>query len=300
MTAILTLGGSSGQEEVFEVAEGETLTIGRSSSNDIAISDSELSRNHAVVSNSVSGLLLSDLGSLNGTFLNKKRISAPVTLSEGDLIKIGNSLLKVKSAGESEKEELQQTIESPLKTEKVTILLADVRGYKKLSKQLPAPRLAKLISAWFSDVTEIVLRNGGEVDKLLGDCVMAVWAGPEDASHAKRAYKAACEIQDSYSTFSNREQLGKSLKWECTLVLNSGEAHRGAVGSKEGRDFTVLGDLVNKTFLIEEFASDRKLDFVVSKSSLPLIGDISEEISPIHNASNELSLGLVEISRFPD
>jgi pSer/pThr/pTyr-binding forkhead associated (FHA) protein len=71
------------------VLEGEETTIGRSPDCDIFLDDVTVSRKHAVVRRSGSGLQIEDLGSLNGTYLNRKRIEAPGALSDGDEIQIG-------------------------------------------------------------------------------------------------------------------------------------------------------------------------------------------------------------------
>ena len=75
--------------------EQEELLLGRDLSNDIAISDPEVSRRHARFFTQNDNVLVEDLGSTNGTFLNGERISSPQQLRAGDVITLGESIVLV-------------------------------------------------------------------------------------------------------------------------------------------------------------------------------------------------------------
>ena len=95
MTAVLivTKGPLTGRR--FELA-GE-LVIGREGVA-VTIEDSELSRRHAAVRPISGGFQIEDLGSLNGTFVNDRRIDEPTRLDSGDSIKLGQSVLELEVA----------------------------------------------------------------------------------------------------------------------------------------------------------------------------------------------------------
>ena len=71
------------------------ITLGRSSSCDLTIADTEISRQHAQISMSLEGALLADLGSTNGTFVNGIRLTSPRRIVEGDSITIGATDIRV-------------------------------------------------------------------------------------------------------------------------------------------------------------------------------------------------------------
>lgn len=77
--------------------EGE-LVIGREGAT-LTIEDSELSRRHAAVRPVADGYEVEDLGSLNGTYVNGRRIDGPTRLTGGDAIKLGQSVLELEAAG---------------------------------------------------------------------------------------------------------------------------------------------------------------------------------------------------------
>ena len=79
-------GGRAGEHFI---PEGDRTTIGRSPDNDIFLDDVTVSRKHAVVLQSGAELRIEDLGSLNGTFVNRRRIDAATQLESGDEVQIG-------------------------------------------------------------------------------------------------------------------------------------------------------------------------------------------------------------------
>ncbi len=78
--------------KVFELNK-EIATIGREASADIVIADPEVSRAHARLVTKPGGVIIEDLGSTNGTFVNKQRITAPRAISPGDEITLGESIV---------------------------------------------------------------------------------------------------------------------------------------------------------------------------------------------------------------
>jgi pSer/pThr/pTyr-binding forkhead associated (FHA) protein len=79
-------GGRAGEHFI---PQNERTTIGRSPDNDIFLDDVTVSRKHAVLLQSEGEFRIEDLGSLNGTFVNRKRIDAPARLQSGDEVQIG-------------------------------------------------------------------------------------------------------------------------------------------------------------------------------------------------------------------
>jgi predicted component of type VI protein secretion system len=73
--------------------EGEQLTIGRDSTNGVAINDAEISRKHARLMFQGGKYVLEDLGSTNGTFVNGQRLAGPVVLKPGDVVSLGEQIV---------------------------------------------------------------------------------------------------------------------------------------------------------------------------------------------------------------
>lgn len=78
--------------------EGEQLTIGRDSSNGVAINDAEVSRKHSRLTFQGGKYVIDDLGSTNGTFVNGQRLAGPVVLKAGDVVSLGEQIVLVYDA----------------------------------------------------------------------------------------------------------------------------------------------------------------------------------------------------------
>ncbi len=75
--------------------EKQEILLGRDLANDIAISDPEVSRRHARFLMQEDNVIIEDLGSTNGTFLNGQRIASPQQLRAGDVITLGENIVVV-------------------------------------------------------------------------------------------------------------------------------------------------------------------------------------------------------------
>ncbi|NUM45398.1 MAG: FHA domain-containing protein [Anaerolineales bacterium] len=89
---VMRAGPSIGK--VFPISKGE-MHIGRDISNEIVINDAEVSRKHVRIVIQAGEVIIEDLGSTNGTFVNEQRISGPYTLVAGDTLQLGEHVLLV-------------------------------------------------------------------------------------------------------------------------------------------------------------------------------------------------------------
>lgn len=269
-----------GQSQVIELSAGQSLRIGRSKSNDFRIEHRNVSRFHAVFSASTNGIILSDLSSLNGTFVNRNKISTPVDILSGDVVAIGDLKITVKlNHGEdtSSTTDYGKTQTARLTSVMVTVLLVDVTGYTKISEALPPADVAQMMRVWFQKMSEIVSNHGGVVDKYIGDCVMTLWRGSrkEASTTASDAYVAGLEMLKVTDELSKSKDWAHhdAHPWSCRVAMNTGEALMGNVGGAGQRDYTVLGDAVNVTFRLEDIASGLNTNFILSEATAELLGE---------------------------
>jgi adenylate cyclase len=286
VVGVLTVRSKGVERAPIHLRPGETIRVGRVETNDLVLPDALGSRFHAVFNASPSGLVLSDLSSLNGTFVNGRRISSTVGLRPGDVVTIGNMEITVHAGTrESDLDEdaerttvpMESTLVAQMKGVVVTVLLADVCSYTRYSQELAANDVTSMLQLWFSRVSETVEEFGGEIDKYIGDCVMALWCGSPhgDRRHATDAARAAMAIRERTDALSASGAwiYHASNPWRCRLSMNSGEALMGTLGGTRTRDFTVLGDTVNVAFRLNDLAGTIDQDIVISAETARLIED---------------------------
>ncbi len=151
------------------VLDRPVTTIGRSSLNDLAISDKMLSRQHArIIRDGNGGLSVEDMGSRNGTYLNGERLVSLQPLKSGDRITVGGVTLKVESESTTRVRIDEMAGEDALDN---TILKASaelLRQHTETDPRLPAEQLTKLIESLrvVNELTIELLRDIS-VDELL-------------------------------------------------------------------------------------------------------------------------------------
>ncbi|HXE79242.1 MAG TPA: adenylate/guanylate cyclase domain-containing protein [Vicinamibacterales bacterium] len=125
----------------------------------------------------------------------------------------------------------------------ISVLFADLVGFTTLSETLPPTEIARILTTFFTSMTDVIFEQEGTLDKYIGDAVLAVWGAPLDQpDHAARAVKAALTMRERLRDV-NDKHLHQLLRMR--LAINSGRALVGDIGAPRRREFTVLGDVVN-------------------------------------------------------
>ena len=161
-------------------------SIGQSPKDAIVLDWPKVSRRHAIVNvQNVGEFWLIDLGSSNGTFLNKRRIPQPVRLCDRDEIVIGDIAFTFRQPDEITDDYRTTHIERTIREiENVPcwLLVADIENFTPLSHSLTGERLAVLIGGWVATFKEIIESHGGIIDKSLGDGFFAYWREDENSA----------------------------------------------------------------------------------------------------------------------
>jgi len=137
----------------------------------------------------------------------------------------------------------------------VTILFADVRGFTRLSEALPAERLVGAINSVFEALDGPIARYGGEVDKFMGDAIMATFGAPvAHEDDPRRAVLAALEMHAVLRRVNRRLRTEIGCELEMRIGINTGVVLAGPIGSRRKRTYTVMGDAVNVASRLEHAA----------------------------------------------
>ena len=139
-------------------------------------------------------------------------------------------------------------------TRNMTFLFCDIRGFTPISEKYkgnPAG-LTKLINRFLTRMTDVIISNGGTIDKFMGDCIMAFWNAPiENKKHREMAVKSALEMTVALAELNMHLQAEGLPQINIGIGINTGDALVGNMGSEQRFDYSVIGDAVNLASRLE-------------------------------------------------
>tara|TARA_B110000977_G_scaffold91726_1_gene121660 strand:- start:5351 stop:7135 length:1785 start_codon:yes stop_codon:yes gene_type:complete len=142
----------------------------------------------------------------------------------------------------------------------MTFLFMDICGFTPISEHYKnnddAEGLVTLINNYLNEMTNIILNNGGTIDKYMGDCIMAFWNAPLPCdNHAEMAVKSAIEIEDKTNELRRKYQEQGLPPINVGTGINTGDCIVGNMGSESRFDYSVIGDAVNLAARLEATAA---------------------------------------------
>lgn len=214
------------------------------------------------------GFWFFDLGSFNGSYLNKNRVTTAQRLEAGDLIQISDVSFRFEhDQPPSSADEFETETIARIRSEDALLLVTDICGFSRISELLSPAELAPIIGSWYRRTEEILSEHSATLDKFIGDSALAYWT---DTSPATRqlALAAASALQraSEETQRSNRKIFDRvKAKFATGIALHRG---RVAYGGMSAREFTILGDSVNIVFHMEALTRLLECPTVVSAEFL--------------------------------
>tara|TARA_R110001606_G_scaffold11071_5_gene48070 strand:- start:664 stop:1893 length:1230 start_codon:yes stop_codon:yes gene_type:complete len=145
-----------------------------------------------------------------------------------------------------------------------TFLFTDVRGFTNLSERLKPEEVTEIMNKALTVQVECVQKNGGMVDKFIGDACMAIFSAPMDLeNHEEKAVTTAIEMQEAI------KELNKELSHEIAIGVgvNTGEAVIGNMGSSTRFDYSAIGDAVNTAARLESATKEAGVDILIGENT---------------------------------
>ena len=163
----------------------------------------------------------------------------------------------------------------------VSILFSDVKGFTTYSENHTPEEVVAILNEYLGEMTRIILKWDGILDKFIGDAIVAFWGAPmKQEDHAKRAVLCALEMQERLAQLK--------LIWEAAgrepissgIGLNTGEAIVGNIGAEgQKMDYTIIGDQVNLGARVESLTRRYDASILMTEYMLeqlrPIIDDQS-------------------------
>jgi len=134
----------------------------------------------------------------------------------------------------------------------MTVLFSDLANFTSFSEKMPPSDLVHILNTYLTEMTNIVLEQGGIIDKYQGDAIMAEFGAPLfQPDHADRAVLTGLRMHRRLDALSSEWHKNKFPELMCRIGINTGTMVVGNMGSQQVFDYTVIGDAVNLASRLE-------------------------------------------------
>ncbi|GAB1470877.1 hypothetical protein MASR2M66_17550 [Chloroflexota bacterium] len=138
-----------------------------------------------------------------------------------------------------------------------SVLVADIRSFTSIAESQDPSDSIELLNQYFSMMFDCITRNGGIVNQIVGDGLLAVFGAPifyDD--HCERAVKAALEMLEQLKIFNERQLTQNKTPIRIGIGITSGKMVAGYTGTQNRAIYTCIGDTVNLADRIEEYTKE--------------------------------------------
>jgi adenylate cyclase len=261
-----------GKARNFALPEDSAFCIGRGEKNNVVLNDHQVSRLHAMIQCINEGRYYLTDKSTNGTFVNGSKITAPVTLKNGDRIEIGQhhfifsqeaslqSTDTVSGSGGTTKPFFVQML--------ITVLVADIRDFAPLANRMEPRTLSLITGSMFRKADKALKERDAWIQKYIGDAVMAVWRhrnSTPGAGDFLGPFEGLMELVRVCGGL--QEAFGLDEPIRIGASINTGWASVGNVGGIMNSDYTALGEVVNRAFRLESTTRQLACDMAVGQGT---------------------------------
>lgn len=130
----------------------------------------------------------------------------------------------------------------------VSVIFVDIRNFSSYAEGKEPEEIVSLLNYTFDLINKIIFKYKGTLDKYLGDGIMAFFGAPLLLKeHTRNAVQCAVEIQEL--------SLNNTIPFDLGIGINTGQVLIGNIGSEHRKDYTIIGDVVNKAARFVEIAS---------------------------------------------
>ncbi len=150
----------------------------------------------------------------------------------------------------------------------LTLMFTDIRGFTALSEALPPDEVVRLVNQHFDEMTNVLFRHWGTLDKYIGDAIMAFWGSPyPHPDHAQRGCACALEMLARLEELNRESRAAGGRPLSMGIGLNTGAVNVGNMGSTKRLTWTAVGDNVNLASRLEALTREYDCGIVLSDST---------------------------------
>ncbi|MCH8531546.1 MAG: adenylate cyclase [Saccharospirillum sp.] len=158
---------------------------------------------------------------------------------------------------------------------RLVIFFSDIKGFSEISETMEAEALTELVNTYLTEMSRIVMKYGGTIDKFIGDAIMVFFGDPESKGvrqDALACVSMAIEMRKHMKVLRQRWRAqGIQQPLEIRMGINSGYCTVGNFGAETRMDYTIIGKEVNLASRLESSAASGEI--LVSHETYSLIKD---------------------------
>ncbi len=150
-----------------------------------------------------------------------------------------------------------------------TVMFIDICKFTSISEKESADTVVTALNRYFDLMVKEIIEQGGQIDKFIGDAIMALYVGE---NHLERAIESAIDIQEKVKAIEEPIEGKPEYSLEVSIGINDGEMVSGNIGSVSLKrlDYTVIGDTVNLAARLETAANPGQI--LITKSAMEKVG----------------------------
>ena len=159
----------------------------------------------------------------------------------------------------------------------ITAFFSDVQGFTSISEALTPHELVELLNEFLTEMTDIILKHEGTVDKFEGDAIIAFFGAPNVLkNHAERTCSACIKMQKRLAELRENWKENEKPELKMRIGLCTGNAVVGNMGSESRMDYTMMGDTVNTAARLEGINKIYGIYTLISESTCIAAGSSIE------------------------
>ncbi len=149
-----------------------------------------------------------------------------------------------------------------------TVLFTDIRGFTPLTEELGAQGTVSLLNEYFTLMVECIQKEGGMLDKFIGDAIMAAFGIPvTHKDDEDRALRCAISMMNELRAWNEKRAQVGLKKVSIGAGLNTDTVVSGNIGSPKRMDYTIIGDGVNLAARLESACKQYNASILVSENT---------------------------------
>lgn len=157
---------------------------------------------------------------------------------------------------------------------KASILFLDIRDSTTLAEKIDPSTFARFISSTFTDIMDLILGNGGSVNKMLGDGLLATYGCPVTSPNdALNSVVSAMKIRQWIHEYNQIDFTNKVSSIRYGIGICTGIVFAGNIGSHRRMEYTVMGDSVNTASRLQSLSKEVDTDILIDGETYNLVKD---------------------------